>query len=173
MNFDSTRAAMAKLNIDTRKVNDLRLEWPINNWLAETSKLNILAGAIRHPRYTSKEEDGILFMCRFIQAYCNEARDPVLIEEHSRDKEVKDWLMNEGGVKESEIEFVSMWDLSNLTRSGVIPTCNNIQGPSPPPIRATTEEEFHQWCAYRETHDPKPSLGQFMAMIFERRRSAV
>ena len=67
LTFATTHALMDKLQIDDRGVEIERIEYPINNWLAERGKCNMLAGAIGHPiTGDPSREDGILIMTQFI-----------------------------------------------------------------------------------------------------------
>lgn len=123
MTFTTARSMMDKLQIDDR------LEFPINNWLAEQNKLTVLAGAIAHPVTGElNKEDGILIMTQFFQLPRG-ADEPVTDERVEQDiREVKGWLVNEGGVKPDELEWMTLWDHFNLTRCGNQPERNNIHG---------------------------------------------
>jgi hypothetical protein len=126
MTFTTTRALMAKLQIDDRGVEDEHLEHPINNWLAEQSRHNVLTGAICHPVTGQRDkEDGMLIMTTFLRV--SRGDNPV-VEEQERDIHVKDWLSNEGGVKPDEMEWMSLFDYFYLTRNGIRPECNDVHG---------------------------------------------
>jgi hypothetical protein len=90
MDFSTTRAIMAKLNIDDRGAQDDRLELSINNWLGENGKTTPLAGAIIHPsaRDITNQEDGMLLMTGFV--YDSFTADPI-VEEGDKDRAVKAW----------------------------------------------------------------------------------
>jgi hypothetical protein len=126
MTFATIRALLNKLEIDDRGVEEERLEWPINNWLAEQGRLNMLAGSIGHP-VTGKpdKDDGILLMTQFL--FTGWESNPV-VQENDRDIRVKEWLMNEVGIKPDEMEWMSLWDDFELTRSGIAPQRNEIRG---------------------------------------------
>ena len=132
MTFPTTRALMDQLEINDRGVDNKRLEFPINNWLAGRGILHVLAGAIGHP-VTGQfdKEDGILIMTKFLQI--PRGSNPV-VQEQERDISVKDWLVEEGGVKPDELEWMSLFDHFCLTRNGIQPKLNDVSGPSPPVI---------------------------------------
>jgi hypothetical protein len=110
-----------------RGVEDERLEYSINNWLAEHGKYNKFAGAIVHPATgRSNEEDGILIMTKFLETSRD---DNPVVQEQKRDIRVKNWLLNEGGAQPDEIEWMSLWDNFYLTRNGICPERNDVRGP--------------------------------------------
>jgi len=117
---------MDKFRIDDRGVEDARLEFPINNWLAEQGKLDILAGSISHPiKGEPNEEDGTLFMTQF--ARLSHDGNHVL-QEREIDLRLKDWLINQCAVNADELEWISLQDRFNLTISGIYPRRNDIRG---------------------------------------------
>jgi hypothetical protein len=126
LTYATVRALMSKLEIDDRGVEDFRLEYPVNNFLAEQGKYNMLAGAISHPvTGDPTQEDGILIMTQFLET---DESNPV-VEEQNRDIRVKQWLLHEGGVKPDEMEWMSLWDRFYLTpRNGISPRRNNVHG---------------------------------------------
>jgi hypothetical protein len=57
-----------------------------------------------------------------------------VVQENDRDIRVKEWLLNEVGVKPDEIEWMSLWDDFDLTRCGIAPLRNEIRGHRKPRI---------------------------------------
>lgn len=149
LTFATARALMHKLQIDDRGVEIERIEYPINNWLAERGKCNILAGAIGHPiTGDPSREDGILLMTQFI---LTSQPNPV-VKEGDRDLLVKEWLLNEGGVNPDDLEWMSLWDDFNLTRNGISPRCNEVRGHRtapfvPPSSKLVSAEQLKRWMA--------------------------
>jgi len=82
MPFTSTRALMDKFQISDRGVDDRRLEFPINNWLAETGRTYVLAGAISHPRKGERNKEDCAFYWnidgRYPSSTKTNPRDPTI-----------------------------------------------------------------------------------------------
>lgn len=163
MDFAATRAVMANLHIPDRGVEDDRLENPINDWLAENGKLNVLAGAIAHPtKKKSHLEDGILLITRSIQARRNTAFSEADVSEHSADKVTREWLVREGGAQADEIDFVCLWDDFELTRNGFAPSRNNIQGHRPPSTtKYVTSADIRRWRDSNGGNMPPIPMAEF------------
>lgn len=154
--YATTRAIIAALGVEDWGYPDHRLEFPINNWLATNNRLNVRAGAIKHPTNTSDspDEDGMLLMTRF------EGSD-IIREERAEDNAVKDWLIQEGGIRLDELEWVSLQDQSLLTRTGIIP---ERSVPRNFRLRMVSDEETQQWLEYRkDSRNPLLTLGGFVA----------
>ncbi|KAF5376674.1 hypothetical protein D9615_007907 [Tricholomella constricta] len=167
MDFATTHAAMERLGIDDRGVEDYRLELPLRNWLAENNKLDVLPGAIPYPPGTYSST-GILFMTQFIERYCNRNRDPLPdVYERPRDRAVKEWLVTEAGVPESNLVWVAMWDLTSLTLSGFIPTRNDFKGPRT--YRKMTSEEVKARAEYLSNGGTIVQLSAFLKMYDEKK----
>lgn len=149
IDFETTRSLMAKLEIGDWNYADWKLEQPINNWLFEQKKLHILAGAVKHPKIPKAAEprydvDGILLMTRFTSSL-----GP--IKARPKDKLVKRWLIQEGGVDEDKLEWMTLRDNVGLTYNGTKPK---------PSVRYTqtvwvpTPEQQHRW--FETVKEAKP-----------------
>lgn len=152
--FANTRAIIAALGVEDWGYPDYRLEFPINNWLATNNRLNVRAGTIKHPKSTSDspDEDGMLLMTRF------EGSD-IIREERGQDKAIKDWLIQEGGIRADDLEWISLQDRFGLTRTGIIP-----ERDIPYIVRRVTDEEAQRWLEYtKDSRNPPMSLGSFVA----------
>lgn len=57
-----------------------------------------------------------------------------VVQENDRDIRVKEWLINEVGVKPDEVEWMSCFDDFDLTRSDIAPLRNEIRGHRRKPI---------------------------------------
>jgi len=114
VDLEHTVQLVASLHIPNK--NNLpvhKLEWPINDYLAKRGVENVKAGAIfapgRVPRQDPelaqfKIEDSMLFITRHEWVAKNEWKDgPVIIEENESDREVKKWLIEQGGLEDSQI----------------------------------------------------------------------
>ena len=113
---------MNKLEIDDHGVEEERLEFPISNWLAEQGRCNILAGAIYWPSCHWQTEQGGWHSHH--EAVSLHWQAPV-VQGNDRDIE---WLINEVGVKPDEMEWMSLWDDFDLTRSDMALLRNEIRG---------------------------------------------
>ncbi|KAF5375433.1 hypothetical protein D9615_007917 [Tricholomella constricta] len=163
--FVSTRAAMARLGISDCDVGDIRLHFPLQNWLAENHKLDVLPAVIAYPP-GEYDATGVLFMTQFKEGYCNENQDPLPnVHERPRDRAVKEWLVNEAGVPESHLVWVKMWDLDALTIRGFVPKRNNIKGPSI--IKAVTKEQLNAYFDYKRDVDPDALMSDFLKIYDE------
>ena len=90
MSFDNVHTMMFNLDIHDRGLKDVELEFPVNNWLAEQGKKNILAGAVPHPiQSTSNKEDGMVLMTQFVKSDY-----PLILKECDKDEKVKQWLVS-------------------------------------------------------------------------------
>lgn len=165
MSFATTRAIMAKLEIDDWNYDDTRLEFPINHWLAENNRLDALAGAIAHPKSDAIEEDGMLLMTRFIRRD-HDSGSAITIEERKEDISVKDWLTQEGGANENDLEWLSLWDRFGLTRCGLIPLRQRDR-----PLKITRvkvpPDQVRRWSEYNRDSKSgelqnRMSLGEFV-----------
>jgi hypothetical protein len=155
LTYTRVRALMERLGVDDRDINDERLHWPINNWLAETGKLHILAGSIIHPSRgndPNATKDGILFMTGFYKRRG-------IYDEREEDRKVKEWLVKEGGVNPEELQWMQMWDEFDMTLGGIVPKKNDFKGRLVF-ITLTAEEQQK----YFECKDPEKfdSMGNFV-----------
>src|SRR5262245_32958689 len=90
MNFATARQLASTLGIDLgddTKQNNLRMEFPINNWLADNGKLNCKAGVLQWPQ--DGGEWGLIFLSQFRYA---DWTKPCNLVEDEKDIEVKKWL---------------------------------------------------------------------------------
>lgn len=160
MTFVAARSVIAALGIEDWNYPDHSLEFPINNWLAINNRLNTRAGAVKHPKSTSKspDEDGILLMTHFVEGPSDS--NPI-IEERTQDKAIKDWLIQEGGVRANELEWMSLKDIFMLTRTGIFPERDE---PRVYVRKVVSDEEDRRWMEYiRDSRNPPLSLGDFLS----------
>ncbi|KAF9018136.1 hypothetical protein BDZ89DRAFT_1074166 [Hymenopellis radicata] len=133
LDFDTTRALMEFYNIPDKGVENDRLDYPLNDWLAKNEKYEVLAGTIMHPSKGSDVEDGMLLITQ--QAWYKSISRPramslAPLPERNVDVRVKRWLVG-GGATEDNIEWLSVWDTFGLTVYGTRPFKNNVHGRRP------------------------------------------
>ncbi|KAF8999888.1 hypothetical protein BDZ89DRAFT_1082579 [Hymenopellis radicata] len=141
--FPATRHVMKNLQIDHKGVENWRLEFP-----------DVLAGVLQHPstgRDAREDEDhGLLLITQF--GWSEGYKDNILFTEGEKEKRVKEWLINDGGAKESDLEWMSVCDKHGITRLGFIPTENNTSGLESDHIIHLTDEQADRWVAAGMPH---------------------
>ena len=140
MSFDSARALMSKLEIDHSRFSDPGLDDPFNNWLAVQGKKHILAGTIPDIKSNSHEEAGMILMTQFVVS-----QRRLELEEDDRDKEVKQWLVNECEMKPDELEWLCFFDKYFLTLNGIEPKFSDRGLVPRPPPNVITDEDAVEW----------------------------
>ncbi len=133
MDFATTRALMKYYEIPDKGVEDERLDYPLNDWLAKNGKREVLAGTMMHPSKGSKIEDGMLLITQqvwFKSLTRKTAMSRPPLRERDVDVAAKQWLIN-GGAGENEIEWLSVWDTFGLTQISRYAYKNNVKGKRP------------------------------------------
>ncbi|KAF9014870.1 hypothetical protein BDZ89DRAFT_1066239 [Hymenopellis radicata] len=152
--FPATRRVMKNLQIDDKGVENWRLEFPVNDWLAKHGKKDVLAGVLQHPstgRDAREDEDhGLLLITQF--GWSEGYKDNMLFTEAEKEKRVKEWLINDGGAKESDLEWMSVCDKHGITRLGFVPTENDTSGLESDTIIDLTDEQADRWVAAGMPH---------------------
>lgn len=162
MDFNSVHALMSKLGIHDRGMRDAELYHPVNNWLAEHGKKDILACTMPHPiKATSWEEDGMIIMTHIILCDAH----LVLPECDEKDEKVKRWLVDECGLKPDELEWHRFFDKYWLTINGTEPRTNDRRR-RPDPV-FVTDEDADEW----ERVAPHLTINEFIAMRQEKERA--
>lgn len=145
MSFATTHTLMKTYNINDKGVEDDRLEFPINDWLFENNKLEVLAGAIHHPdceRGTREDdfEDGMLLVTQFLwQDRIPKDPSSITLTEGTAEQSAEAWLVD-GGADSEDLEWLCIWDTFGLTKCGVRPKYTNVRGPRPQPLRLIGDE---------------------------------
>ncbi len=105
LRFPAARHVMKNLQIDDKGVENWRLEFPNNDWLAKQGKKDVLAGVCRHPSTgpdaRGNEDHDILIITQI--GWSHGTKDNVVFAEGEKEKRVKEWLVNNGGAKESDV----------------------------------------------------------------------
>jgi len=122
---------MGRLGVPDKRVDDIALEYPINDWLAKTNRLNVVCQTIGHVYSTCKDAEGVLLITHFKKVRKDPSHDVDLLSERDKDKNVKRWLMDEGGAKEDSFQWISFRDGERLGLlcEGTRPQRNTIKGP--------------------------------------------
>ncbi|KAH7890600.1 hypothetical protein F5I97DRAFT_1923079 [Phlebopus sp. FC_14] len=114
---------MGTLQIENRNEEDdlerdkVHLKYPLNTWFARQSLLDRKAGAVLHP---DTKEWGLIIASHFVELGKRIVRVGHL-EEREEDLKVRDWLMEVGGVKESDMQWISLVDDYDITSDGIEP----------------------------------------------------
>ncbi|KAF9018138.1 hypothetical protein BDZ89DRAFT_1074168 [Hymenopellis radicata] len=151
MDFTTTRALMEFYDIPDKGVENDRLDYPLNDWLAKNNKVEVLAGTIMHPSKGSEVEDGVLLITQQVW-YKSISRPRAMslapLPERDVDVRVKQWLIS-GGATEDKLEWLSIWDTFGLTVYGIRPFRNNEKGRRPINVDMTIipKDTYLAWVA--------------------------
>jgi len=157
LSYSDARAMMDRLQIPDKGVEDLRLEYPINDWLAKTNRCEIVClsdGHMLNPGY--KAAKGVFLITHSKSVRRPQSQDGETLVERDKDRYAKKWLMEDGGAREDSLRWVSFPDASKLGlwNGGTRPRQNNVRGPSFE-YRATHKQlmkaldagqSVHQWA---------------------------
>ena len=158
--FKKVHEAMSKLKIPDKDVEDMELEYPISNWLTKNNKRYPLPVAFDHPDDIA-EANGTPFITRII--LCKSKSNPPNSNpdtgKHS--PVVKSWMADEGGLKDEDLTWVSLWNDDGLTDDGFISRVSSRQGP----VFQPTPEEV---AAFRKSGKHPKEIIDF---IKERRKN--
>jgi len=130
LSYSDARAMMDRLQIPDKGVEDIRLKYPINDWLAKTKRYNIVCmtdGHMFNPGY--KDAKGVLLITRIKGLRRCRSEDVETLVERVEDKHVKRWLVEEGGAKDDSLRWISFPDGEKLGLWSGRPEENNVQGP--------------------------------------------
>lgn len=134
----AARKLCEALGISADEVPDFRLERPINNWLVDQNRLDILAAWTKWPKKQNPPaphpdaKPGIVMCTKFWNV--REDKPGPDKPEDEKDLKVKRWLI-ENGV--SKLEWVCFLDLEAITRISAYPR----KLPVNPPIGKTVTLE--------------------------------
>jgi hypothetical protein len=100
---------------DESRVEDYALKGPINNWLVDIDKLDVLSALVVD---TVADQPGILFISKHI--WVDIENNPPLAEEGA-DVAVKAWLEGYCGVPLDQLRWFTIIDRSRITLNGFKP----------------------------------------------------
>ncbi|KAL0950473.1 hypothetical protein HGRIS_010418 [Hohenbuehelia grisea] len=126
--FETARTIMQRLAIPDKGCDVHQLYFPINDWLAKQGKTKPLVGPIRHPHsgfQPIRGMHGLLLVTRFERRFEDQ---PLADIENDSDRQVKDWLIQESGAKESDLSWHSCLDETGLADNGTMPFRNDFAG---------------------------------------------
>lgn len=117
---------MDRLSIPHEGVEDRKLHYRINEYLAANQLTDMIAGSIHHPKNTKNGvmPDGILITTQFI--WSDSSEEEIEMEEREEDLWSKSKfraLYNHG---EKDLEWVTLWDTYNVTIRGLDPNDNKV-----------------------------------------------
>ena len=131
INYSDTRAIMDKLQIPDKGVEDIMLKHPINDWLAKTNRYNIVCTTVGHVYSCYKDAEGVFLVTHIKAVRRSRSESTETLIESDKDKYVKAWLVEEGGVRDDCLQWMSFpdGDELHLLADGTRPDRNNFRGP--------------------------------------------
>jgi len=131
VSYSDARAIMGKLQIPDRGVDNVMLEFPLNDWLAKTKRYNIVCTTVGHVYSCYRDAEGVFLMTHIKNVRRRESQDGETLVERDKDKYVKTWLVEEGGANGDNLQWMSFpdGDKLDLLPSGARPTRNGVSGP--------------------------------------------
>jgi len=170
LSYVDSRAIMDRLGVPDKGVDDIALDWPINDWLAKTNRLNVVCQTIGHVYSDCKDAEGVLLITNFKEVREDPSHDVDLLSERDKDKNVKRWLMEGGEPKEDSFRWMSFRDGEGLglLSQGTRPQRNTLKGPWYD-CKLTREQE-ERWLAYGKRLDEwdaeVTALGEFVERMW-------
>ena len=126
VSFQKVREAMKKLEIPDKGVIDEILAYPISDWLAKNKKSRPLPVALHYSTdETSGKVNGIFFITCFLVFDSRSQNPHVEVDGGKYTLGVKNWMIEEGGLKAEDLSWVSLWDDNGLTDLGFVPFEND------------------------------------------------
>jgi len=110
--YSDARAIMDKLQIPDKGVDDIRLNFPINDWLAKTKRYNVFCTTVGHVYSGYKDAEGVLIITHIKNHHHPQTVEPLV--ERDRDMYAKKLLTEEGGAKEDSLQWMSFPDADRL-----------------------------------------------------------
>ena len=131
VSYPDTRAIMDKLQIPDKGVDDIMLKHPINDWLAKTNRYEIVCTTVGHIYSGYKDAECVFLITRIKIVHPSRSQTAETLVERDKDKYVKKWLVEEGGVNEGGLQWMSFPDADklHLLADGTRPSRNNFKGP--------------------------------------------
>jgi len=127
ISYSDARVIMDGLQIPEKGVYGTMLDFPLNDWLVKTKRYKIACTTVGHVYSSYKDAEGVLLVTRIKTGGWQD--DETLVE-GDKDKHMKTRLMEEGGVKEDCLQWISFKDRLGLGFSsiGTRPKRNDYQG---------------------------------------------
>jgi hypothetical protein len=143
LSYADTHAVMDKLGIPDKGVDDMMLKFPINDWLAKAKRFHVVCNTIGDIYSRYKDAVGVLLITHIKAVRQGPSQNIDLLSERGRDKNVKQWLIQEGGAKEDRLRWMSFRDGGelDLLSCGTRPKRNNFGGRRPT-YRLTPEQDM-------------------------------
>jgi len=131
VSYSDARAIMGKLQIPDKGVDNIRLQFPLNDWLAKTKRYNIVCTTVGDVYSCYMDAEGVFLMTHIKNVRRRESQDGETLVERDKDRYVKAWLVEEGGVNGDNLQWMSFpdGDELNFLPFGARPTRNMICGP--------------------------------------------
>lgn len=131
VNYSDTHAIMGKLQIPDKGVDDIKLQNPINDWLAKTKRFNTVCTTVGHIYSGYRDADGVFLITHIKPVRRRKSQNGETLVERDRDKYVKVWLVKEGGAEEECLRWMSFpdGDKLGLLADGTRPQRNWFHGP--------------------------------------------
>ena len=131
ISYSDARVIMDKLQIPDKGVEDIRLQHPINDWLAKTKRRNIVCTTVGRIYSYYKDENGVLLITHIRAVRRRRSQNSETLVERDKDRYAKTWLVQEGGAKEDSLQWRSFpdGDELGLLDDGTRPQRNMTHGP--------------------------------------------
>lgn len=129
--YSNARTIMGKLRIPDKGVDDIILKHPINDWLAKKKRYNVVCTTVGHGYSGYRDAEGVFLITYVKTVWRHESQKGETLVERDKDKYVKIWLVEQGGVNEDCLQWMSFPDGGELglLSDGIRPRRNERRGP--------------------------------------------
>lgn len=123
---------MGELQIPDKRVDDIMLKHPINDWLAKTKRWNVVCTTVGHAYSDYKDAEGVFLITQIKTVLRGRSQNTEMLPiERDKEEYVRKVLVEEGGAKEGNLRWMSFpdGDKFHLLAGGTRPYRNKFNGP--------------------------------------------